>query len=350
MRLQSLQSLLSTLRRRLTPLGRERAPLRLQYLGMSDADLLALRQVLDGVARRLGLRLALDAHGGDIVVVERAFVSHVSTQALRAYCEDRPMVAIDMGSTRRDPLDSSLERFEERQQDLLGQLREVPLVRLRAGPAAAPAAAGTPDEPDARSRVARTSPFESGFDAGFDSRLDDERAPALTAGHQRIVEQLLQGRADPSMPRLWLGYGPGACMEVDFGAAQVRMDPEAEQRLRIGGELPSYAPPGAVPGPRAVERELDQTLWDLGMACGDHGLLRQPNDWWHTPLGVRGAVAVDRYTRMPRHRVMGRRLEFGPATPSELRRHALVSVRELRKFVQACLFLGLVDWEPTPQR
>ncbi|MDH4052490.1 MAG: hypothetical protein OEU93_13030 [Rubrivivax sp.] len=350
----SLESLLNALRHRLAPRRGGQAQVRLQYLGMSDADLQALRPLLDGVARHLGLTLALDAGAGDIVVVERGFASHVSRQVLQAYCEDRPMVAIDVSEATGHPLEVMLERFEERQQDLLRQLREIPLVRQRAsrwGTLDGPQADAR-TEPSAAVRRGSGQPtlFESGFDPSFDSRLDEEDLPALIAGHRQLVDNMLRGLADPTQPRLWLGYGPGACLEVDFEAALVRMDPAAEQQLRIAGELPSRAPPGAVPGPRAVERALDQTVWDLGLACGGYRLLRQPHDWWHVPLVAGGEMALERYSRMPRHLALARRLQRGPATPSALRRHALISVNELRAFVQACLFLGLLDWDDAPAR
>lgn len=344
----SFQSVLSALRHRLAPLGRDRTRLRLQHLGMSEADLRALRPLVDGVAQQLGVALALDATQGDIVVVERGFASHVSMQALRAYCEDRPMVAIDVGNATRNPYDSVLERFEACQQDLLAQLRDIPLVRQSASRwAELDQAAGAAEAPSSREANA-PPPFERGFDPGFDSRLDADTAPALNAGHQRLVEQLLSGMSNPAQPKLWLGYGPGACLEVDFEAGVVRMDPAAEQRLRINGELPSMAPPRAVPGARAIERALDLTVWDLGLACGDYRLLRQPPDWWHTPLLGAGIGELERFTRTPRHRILARRLGEAPATPSELRRQGLVSVRELRCFLQASLFLGLVDWTEPP--
>jgi hypothetical protein len=247
-----------------------------------------------------------------------------------------------------------LERFEERQQDLLRQLREIPLVRQRASRwgalDASPGDGQTELAASARRGTGSPTPFESGFDPSFDSRLDDEDAPALIAGHKRLVDDMLRGLADPTQPRLWLGYGPAACLEVDFETALVRMDPAAEQQLRIAGELPSRAPAGAVPGLRAVERALDQTVWDLGLACGGYRLLRQPHDWWHAPLVAVGEVALERYSRMPRHLTLARCVQRGPATPSALRRHALISVAELRAFLQACLFLGLLDWDDAPAR
>jgi hypothetical protein len=343
----SFQSLLQALRHRLAPLGRDRGSVRLQYLGMSDADLRTLQPLVEGVAQRLGVTLALDASGGDIVVVERSFASHVSTQALRAYCEDRPLVAIDVGEASGDVLDSMLERFEERQQDLLRQLREIPLVRRRTSRWGA---LEEPSRADARPQPGAPRPFDSGFDPGFDSRLDDDEHPAPIAGHQRLIEDVLHGLRDPARPRMWLGYGPGACMEVDFARALVRVDHEAEQRLRIAGELPSLAPRGAVPGLRATERALDLVVWDLGMACGGYRLRNQPPDWWHVELRAVGELTVERYTRVPRHLAMARGLNQGPCSPSALRRLGLVSVRELRCFLQACLFLGLVQWESASRR
>ena len=54
---------------------------------------------------------------------------------------------------------------------------------------------------------------------------------------------------------------------------------------------------------------------------------------------------IGRYSRLPRHMELARQLVAGPMTPSALRRNVRVSVADLRRFLQACLFLGLVHWD-----
>ena len=74
-------------------------------------------------------------------------------------------------------------------------------------------------------------------------------------------------------------------------------------------------------------------------------LLDQPADWWQTPLQDAGLVRVEAVSRLPRHLLMGRRLLERPVTPSQLRYHARVSLSELRRFIQASLFVGVARWD-----
>lgn len=333
-----------TLRGRLAGSARARPRLRLQALGLSDRELKQLRPVVAQVGERLGVAMELDKEAGDIVVVDSGFAAHVSPHALRAYCESRPLVALDPRTA--DDEAATLGRVEQRQQELLRQLRELPIVRRSS---AHYGAAGWDPEllQDETAPAPPPAAEDSGFDSGFDSRL---QAPALAAPpldtlRQRVVTRLLAGLVDPSSPALALSYGPGACLWVDFDAGLVRFDPPALQQLRVRRELPTFAP-GARPGEDATVVELEQAVWDIGLACGAHRLLEEPQDWWHTPLEAPRGASVQRYTRQPRHLALAQRLFAGPVTPSQLRREAQVSVPDLRRFLQASLFVGVAYWAP----
>lgn len=191
---------------------------------------------------------------------------------------------------------------------------------------------------------------ESDFDPDFDSQLaggtnltvepDDARA--------QLLEQLHAGKVDPTRPRLVASYGPQAVVVLDFAHARAYGDALAWQRMHAGRDLPLPAS-GVALQPEALVRELDLTIWDLGLAAGLHPLHQSPADWWHTPLRSVQMQTMPRYTMLPAHLTMARLIAHGPITPSQLRREAQVGVPELRRFLQASLFLALACWAPGEQ-
>lgn len=56
--------------------------------------------------------------------------------------------------------------------------------------------------------------------------------------------------------------------------------------------------------------------------------------------------AVARYTKLPLHLALARVLASEPLTPAQLRRRCRATIHELRCFIQASLFLGLLQWTP----
>jgi hypothetical protein len=160
-----------------------------------------------------------------------------------------------------------------------------------------------------------------------------------------VLQAALRGLRNPAAPALTASYGPTANLRFDFRARLVTVDPKALQLLRVKRELPQPAP-GARPQPDYLVRELDETLWDLGLASGPFTLVDEPADWWHTPLALVTEAAVERHSRTPWHLDAARLLAAGPLSPSELRRRARVDVADLRCFIQACLLLGLLRWAP----
>ena len=90
--------------------------------------------------------------------------------------------------------------------------------------------------------------------------------------------------------------------------------------------------------------------WDIALAAGGFRLLHSPVNWWHTPLIARPGLNVARYTLQPQHLELARCLAVAPISPADLRRRCRVGLTQLRGFLQACLFLGLVYWVPGSRR
>jgi hypothetical protein len=157
------------------------------------------------------------------------------------------------------------------------------------------------------------------------------------------MQRVLRGRADPTLAPFAASYGTDANLLFDFRAGLVFVDPQAQRQLRVHRELPQPAP-GAHAKGDAIVRELDETLWDIGIAAGPYPLLDAPLDWWRTPLRWAVDARVERFSRIPRHCDLARCLIEGPTSPSALRRYAHVGVAELRSFIQAGLMLGLLSW------
>jgi hypothetical protein len=307
----------------------QRRSLVVQHLGFEAPDLDTLPAVLDEVGRELGMELRLDGVGGDVVLAERDFVERVAPQVLHAFLEERPLLTVARGAGDRA---GALRRAQVLHADLVRQLQM--LAELQ-GARPVTAAAGESTRPD------------SGFDSDFDSRVP---TPQLT-GHEldpdraELLNRLRRGLVDPGQAPLLAGYGRGAALRIDFAGGQVLIDELADQRLRIARELPSLSR-GPLPDARAKVRDLDLVVWDIAYAAGGFRLLHAPVNWWRTPLVVLPRVQAARYTAMPQHLRMARELERGPVSPADLRRRCRASLPDLRGFLQASLFLGLVHWLP----
>jgi hypothetical protein len=326
-------SLWNTLRARLLP-ARRRGPRRiaLQHVMSSDEDIDTVRAVLDGVGEALDVEFELRAGAGDIVLMDADLAGRMSPQLVHAFTEERPLVTLTSLQREDELLLPLAERFERRQRELLAQLREIPFVRRAAGGAAAP-----------------VSPQDTaGFDSGFDTRAHATEllAAEIEEGRRELMQRVLRGRHAHHLPPLTASYGPGAHLRFDFAAQRVSIDALALQHLRVRRELPRPAP-GAQPQEEATLRDLDQTVWDLGLAAGPHALLDEPGDWWHTALVWTAGARLEHYSRLPRYLALAQYLKQAPRTPSQLRRHARVGVADLRCFLQATLMLGLTRWQPT---
>lgn len=308
-----------------------RPALRVQALGLTKAQIHALRPVCTRLGEALDMLLEIDLDGGDLVLADRAYALRTPPAQLARQVDARPLVTCDL-DTSADPADGVLALFERRQRELLAQLRELPLVR-----GLSPQFGASGWDPE----VLEMSPLPS----GFGDASSDFDAPPFTPAQDMLVTWLLRGLMDPSIRPLVAGYGPGALIRVDFAHAYALVDPQAQQALRVRHEVPSVVESGA-PGADAIERDLQDLVWDFGIAMGRHRLLDQPADWWNTPLSTTGDNVVQRHTRLPRHLELGAVLFGGRITPAELQARTGQSLAELRPFLQACLFLGLAWWSP----
>lgn len=321
-----------------------------QHLMLAEQDVQRMQAALDHVGRTLAVQFALQGDAGDIVLLDAELANRVAPQLVHALVEDRPTVLLG-SDLRSHPAGLAGEQAQARlQQDLQQQLQAIGLVRRRSaqpdaahwrssGLHAVPAA--TPAAPTA----AASQGDETGFDTEFDSRLDvqDLDADALVADQTALLAQVMHGLHDPGTPALAASYGPEANLHFDFQTGLVCVDPLAMQRLRVWHEVPLPAG-GVQPQADSMRHELQDVLWSLGLASGSLALLGAPADWWHTPLHCTGLARVERFSRVPQHLELARRLAGGPLTPSALRRQARVSVAELRRFLQACLALQLLQW------
>ncbi len=329
-------TLWNALRARLQTVNREPRHVALQHVLPSDSDLASVQAVLDRVGQALDLQLELSASGGDVVLMDADLAARMSPQLVQAFTESRPLVTLHGLSGDERLLMSAAERLERCQRELLVQLRELPIVRRRAGPAAGAAATTVPQ-----------GHLASGWDSGFDSSLDNHEllASDIAEGQHQVLLRVLEGLRSPEAAVLAASYGPGANMRFNFHTRLVAIDPLALQQLRVRRELPQPAP-GAEPERDAQIRDLDETLWDLGLAAGPHTLMDEPADWWRQPLQWNAGARIEPYSRVPRYIELARLLQQRPLTPSELRRRARVSVQDLRRFLQAALMVGLLSWQP----
>lgn len=336
-------------------LGRTRHPvLGLQPVGLADRDLPALQTLLDDAGQQLGLRFVLGALDSEVVLLDVDYAGRTPSTVVRSLTGDRPAVLVEA-------LAAGTPAAAQHRQELLRQLHLLPQVQAhlkRRQPPRAPAAAsGTatasantaaPAVAPAPARAAPDTlpgPLSTVFDSSFDSVMHAEQLQGVTPAPElrALVSHLLQGVADPTTADLHGQWGPDAQLRVDFAARSALLDPKALQGLRVRRE-PPQACKRAKPGEHAIEMALDELVWHLGQACGQHVLLDQPVDAWHHPLLGLHADHIERYTSQPRHLELARRLATGPVSPSDLRRHVRINVTDLRRFLQACLFLGLVRW------
>ncbi len=330
-------TLWNALRSRLQRVRSEGSVIALQPVLPSDADLAEVQALLDRVGEALAVRFVLKPHDGDIVLMDAELAARMAPQLVHAFAEERPLVTLHLLQQRLDEAALSPgERLQRRQRELLAQLREIPLVRQRA----------THATPEATSTLPQPC-VESGFDSHFDSGFDTTAlmAAEIGDGQRQLLQRVVSGLQAREAAVLCASYGPGAHLRFNFHARLVAIDPLALQHLRVRRELPQPAP-GAAPAADAPLRDLEETVWHLGIAAGPFPLRDEPADWWHQPLAWTHGARIEPYTREPRCIELARLLQAGPATPSALRRQARVSVAELRRFLQATLLLSLVHWQP----
>lgn len=336
------------LRHRFAARAHNQPALRLHTLGIAKSDWGLLRQVLAPVADSLGLQFTLDEHQGDLVLAEKFFAANMSPQALAAWAEDRPLVWVALSALGRIEPGDRQALIERNQRGLKTQLQALKLVQ-RLSSRWQSSGWEHSDDDSAAPSVPDAAPLSEPDTLEVDP-------PPLDAARLRLVVHLLRGMNDPAQEPLSASYGPGADLHVDFAMRLVKLDPMAQQFLRLRRTLPKPQPV-ATPGDDATVRELDETVWDIGIACGSFRLLGAAPDWWAQPLtasvsgGEAASMALEidirRFTRLPRYLDLARRVLEAPQrtiTPAELQRQTGVTALEMRRFLQASLFLGLVHW------
>ena len=174
-------------------------------------------------------------------------------------------------------------------------------------------------------------------------RLDDDAVAALPA----FTAALLRHWGDREAPCLLAGYGDGAALLIDFARGEVMADASAWERLVARRELPQLASETfAVEGPthRAKLYRIECLVWAAGVASAALPLLGAPAAWSRACIAARGALQWRRFTRAPAQLHLADEVACGATTPAQLRRATRVDVRELRAFLQAGLFLRLLQW------
>lgn len=299
----------------------------LQSLGFEPAELKTLSAELEQVGPALGLAPTVQASGGEAVLAEADFVRRVAPQVLHAFLDERPLLVVDRPADDEVAAPATTRR---RLDQLSSQLRA-----LAAGEGLASLASSSTLPPSSDFDV--HSDFPASVDGPSESPLDPDRA--------QLLNTLRRGLVDTAQAPMTASYGPGAAIRVDFACGVATLDELADQYLRVTREVP-YLSQNALPGAGAKQRPVDQLVWDVGVAAGGFRLLHSPVNWWHAALIANPRLDVTRFTALPRHRELARCLAVAPISPAELRRRCQVRSSELRGFLQACLFLGLVHWVP----
>lgn len=319
--------------------GRHGPAVSLQPVGLSPAESRALLPLMADVGRRLGLELKLAGDDSDIVLLDVDYAGSTPSSTVRAQTTDRPVVLVERPAA--STVDPASAEWQAQSQGLSRQLLAVPLVRERL---ARPGGRGpAPDQAE----PADDAPSSLGtlFGSEFDPATQNEalEADVPSAAGREFIDRVLQGFASRTAPALTASFGPQAALRLDFRGRVASLDAAAMNALRVRHELPRCNP-AARPAPRAGRHDLDEVVWHLGVACGRFELLDQPDDAWNALLVGVAANKVGRHSRQPRHLELARLLAAAPRTPAQLQRHVRISVPELRSFVQACLYLGLVRW------
>lgn len=320
---------------------RDRRPvLGLAPIGLDPQRDAALCRAFEALGLQLGLRFELDDPDAEVVLMDVDYAGRTPTHLVQALTRGRPAVLFER------PDDTGPESHEALRLDLLRQLATLPALRGRVNASASPSALEVHTPAPATPTGPATVSLSTVFDSDLDSRLQAAQLQGEQpdAGQRTLVDRMLQGWRDPGAPPLRARYGDGAVLHVDFASRLVTLDPLALQGLRVRRELPRVDDGAPLPGEHAVVHDLDEVVWHLGVACGRFALLGQPDDAWHAMLVDVDVDQVERHSRQPRHLELMRRLQQGAASPSALRRHVRIGVPDLRGFLQACLFLGLVHW------
>lgn len=310
-----------------------RPALRIQTFGIDSSTLQELQWRLQSMAALLPADLVLQETPGDVVLIEARLIAGLPAAIASALFEGRPCIALP----RERPVADSVHGAIAAQ-----QLRHLLLDQIDALPHRLPQ---LPEMPEARP-AARPQP-PSSIEAGADSRwpaADPLADPSDEHRRLALVVDLRLARRRGVAARLHAAYGQGAGIVFEFGRGTALIDAAALRPLRVERRLPLPSFPQA-PGLGATQRDLDSTLWDIGVAAASLPLLDSPAGGWDHSLRPRDAQVIVRRAQSPLQHELARLLASGPCAPSRMRRACRTSPHEVRGFVQACLLLDLVEWD-----
>lgn len=170
---------------------------------------------------------------------------------------------------------------------------------------------------------------------------------ALLQSAPPFVGELVRNWQDRKHPCLFAGYEDGSSLVVDFKLQQVRADATAWERLLARGELPRLGDgsfPLDAPSYLSKEHPLASLIWAVGLASGSLPLLGAPTEWRSARLISRDWRPLPRLSRAPAHLHLATLAAQTEVTPEQLRLATRVDERDLRAFLQAALFLRLLEW------
>jgi hypothetical protein len=172
-------------------------------------------------------------------------------------------------------------------------------------------------------------------------------AEALLLAAPRFVAELVRTWHDCLRPCMIAGYDDGNALLIDFARREVRADTRAWERLLARGELPRMCDESfEVNGPSHVAKvhPIESLIWAIGLASADLPLFGAPAAWRSARLSSRGWQDFLHLSCAPAHLHLAELASQGETTPEQLRRATRVDERGLRAFLQAALFLRLLEW------
>lgn len=323
--------------------GGRRPTLVLHHFGIDDKALAELEPIVNRLGRELGAVLGVELGRGDALLVDAMAARSIPAQLLESVRDERPLVSLwrDHAEPGQARGALNVERLRTDLQRLLWQRQGAD----RAG-TSDDAAETTLDGPELLAQE-RESVADSAFDTGFDSRYPGTALAdlPLVGRSAEFLQALHRARFGSAEQPLVASYGQGAKVVLDFGRWRALLEPAALVELRLGRRLPMLDH-GAPPVADLKSCYVSVALWELGRAAGSFRLHQAPAEWLNSSLVPVHLERVQQCSANPLYLEMARVVRRRAAvTPALLRRECRCSLRELRSFLQACLFLNLIGFD-----